>query len=129
MGMPPSWSFYLTLAEIPYKIILQENPCKAPILQIRLDALHIHGNKFLPVHMKGARRARLRKKRTSTVRSVSFVFDPHQKNVQQLTEIWPFTCKPFAIQVKKTFCTFYARQGLLWQVSPDFGAYALSCTN
>jgi hypothetical protein len=24
---------------------------------------------------------------------------------------------------------FYAQQGLLWQVSPDFGAYALSCTN
>jgi hypothetical protein len=115
--------------EIPYKIILQENPCKAPILQIRLGALHIHWNKFLPVLYERGQESASQEKKDKYSKDLSFVFDPHQKSVQQLTEIWPFTCKLFVIQVKKNLLYFYAQQGLLWHVSPDFGAYALSWTN
>ncbi len=89
--------------EIPCKIILQGNPCKAPILQSRWGALHIQWNKFLPVLYERDQESASQGKKDEYSKVFSFVFDPHQISVQQLTEIWPFTCKPFANQVKRPF--------------------------
>jgi hypothetical protein len=61
--------------------------------------------------------------RGSTVRTFPLSLTHTKKVFSNSQKFGHFTCKLFAIQVK-SLLYFYAQQGLLWQVSPDFGAYA-----